>query len=226
MKKQMLVATLLVAFAAQAETNTKTKEQSEIKLKKHEKVVTMESMGNREDKEYMATLTFGGIAHTASTSALEIGKYLDENSLATIKFTSLTGLAASIENDESSEGDKLWDEHLSGYAVSAGYKRFSGNSFYIHPEVYYRQQKYVGNTTESYNSTTDTWTLTDSETGDFSDLGVSFRIGNQWQWKNFTLGCDWVGLSRSIMNTVNGEVDTIVFGNNISLLNVYLGASF
>ncbi len=36
-------------------------------------------------------------------------------------------------------------------------------------------------------------------------LGAGLVIGKQWQWNNFTLGCDWIGLSLPFASTVKSE---------------------
>jgi hypothetical protein len=73
---------------------------------------------------------------------------------------------------------------------------------------------------------------------------VSLNIGNQWQFKNFTLGCDWVGVTLPLSKKYSNE-SVATTGNlateqqenedakedltertQINLLRFYLGASF
>ena len=37
-----------------------------------------------------------------------------------------------------------------------------------------------------------------------SNIGVEVHIGNQWQWSNFTLGCDWVGYFFALSKSFSG----------------------
>jgi hypothetical protein len=43
-----------------------------------------------------------------------------------------------------------------------------------------------------------------------SNVGVEAHIGNQWQWKVFSLGCDWVGYFAALSKSFKGPHDTAV----------------
>ena len=62
----------------------------------------------------------------------------------------------------------------------------------------------------------------------FADTGLGLKIGNQWQWDSFTMGCDWVGVSKSLaMLEQNGDKDAdYPNATNVTLVNFYLGATF
>jgi hypothetical protein len=55
-------------------------------------------------------------------------------------------------------------------------------------------------------------------------LGTGIRVGNQWQWKHFTLGCDWVGIGRVLSYFKYSESEKNFY--TVTLMNVYLGWSF
>ena len=97
------------------------------------------------------------------------------------------------------------------------------------PTIYYKR-----NTGDFFNATLI-----------YEDVGTGFRVGNEWQWENFTMGCDWVGVSQPIYSNVKedkfipsagspdydrrqyvDEQNRFVKDTNINLLRVYAGASF
>ena len=78
-----------------------------------------------------------------------------------------------------------------------------------------------------------------------SDIGATFAIGNAWQWENFQIGCDWIGVhlpaiylqkKYSNENVDLTSADSVerrrnYFRNTATMLNVqglrfYLGAAF
>ncbi len=70
------------------------------------------------------------------------------------------------------------------------YKEFVGNSFYWKGGLDYRQTEYIENhVTDEAHIKGNSWAL-------------SIVIGNQWQWENFTLGCDWIGFSKPFGTTI------------------------
>jgi hypothetical protein len=91
------------------------------------------------------------------------------------------------------------------------YKNFVGNTFYMAPEIFYLN--YADTAGYSYDER-------------LTGLGAHFRIGNQWQWEHFTLGCDWVGVGRVfvIFNNTDEYGDTDYL--TLSVANFYLGYSF
>jgi hypothetical protein len=38
-----------------------------------------------------------------------------------------------------------------------------------------------------------------------SSTAASFSLGNQWQWENFTLGCDWIGYTTPLGSKVESQ---------------------
>lgn len=206
-----------------AQTNT-----SNIQVQKAQKT-TQDSEDNRKDKQLMVTAELFGVSSATTSQSLEAAYYINSDLLANIRFTNLQkGLNNTGDDSDSywegspgeKEADELWDEAGAGYILSAGAKKFFGNSFYVKPEAYYRKQKLVTETKHTYSR------LTSSRAGDYTDVGLSLKIGNQWQWENFTIGCDWIGMSQTVsMIQENGNLE----GSDIptlTALNFYMGASF
>lgn len=179
---------------------------------------------NREGKKFSVDAGILGLSYNSPSVELKGSYFIKPNLMAFARYSDLRNLEPSnSDNDEfydSKEENELWDENGKGYALNVGVKSFNGNSFYFEPSVYYRKQKVVQETT-TVNSV-----LISSKSGDITDIGVSIRIGNQWQWDSFTIGCDWIGLTQSLSDLdSNGNLDSDEYGS-LSLLNLYLGASF
>lgn len=102
-------------------------------------------------------------------------------------------------------------------AARLGYKKFTGNSFYYQPSLYFRNASHV--TTVHYK---------------YKDAGVGLRIGNEWQWENFMLGIDWLGINHSVVEldesvypgaTVPSSID-IDKKFTFDFVGIYLGYTF
>ena len=111
-------------------------------------------------------------------------------------------------------------------AVTAGYRRFVGNSFNVMATIYYKR-----NTADFYKEGN---TLSHGTTNLlYEDIGTGIRVGNEWQWENFTMGCDWFGLNLTSVK-INlkekglGPIETHapMKGLTMTLLSFYLGYSF
>lgn len=231
-KTPLLVLATLMSFpaafgASKAKTTgeeTVNKTEATKEIRAYERIVTDESMKNRMDKKYTINGTILGVAYGASTSAVEVGYHLKPNLIASLQYTTLN--SASADEDWGNDADDdVWKRDGVGHVISAGIKKFESNSFYYKPEIYARSQENVNSTTTGYSSSTGDY-LISKDTNKIEDIGVSFRIGNQWQWDNFTLGCDWIGITRSMTTTKKSGNIKSHDKNTASLLNFYLGASF
>ena len=221
MKKFIALMALAPVTLLAAQTNT-----SNVQIQKANNI-TKDSEDNREDKKLMLTAEILGVSSGTSSQALEAAYYINSDLLANVRFTNLQkGLNNTDSEDSSYYGpgdkaaDELWDEAGGGYILSAGIKKFVGNSFYVKPEAYYRKQKYVAQTVNDYSE------LLSARAGEYTDIGLSVKIGNQWQWESFTIGCDWIGLNQTVStieesgNLKDSDIPTL------SALNFYMGASF
>lgn len=75
-----------------------------------------------------------------------------------------------------------------------------------------------------------------------NSLAASFTIGNQWQWENLSIGCDWIGLAVPLSYEVTREnvkvasaysaddmkydQQTYLNRGKLQLLRLYVGYSF
>ncbi|MEA9355470.1 hypothetical protein SHI21_04635 [Bacteriovorax sp. PP10] len=112
-------------------------------------------------------------------------------------------------------------------AVTIGYRRFLGNSFNIMPTIYYRR-----NTGDFYQEGQFS-NVVGSNNLVYEDVGTGIRIGNEWQWENFTMGCDWFGLNLTsakinFQEKSLGPIETHapMKALTMTLLSFYLGYSF
>lgn len=130
-------------------------------------------------------------------------------------------------------GTRSYNIKTSSFGVH--YKRFTGNSFYIRAGL---DQRFID---YDYNSTF----LSSPESSSFKGMSttVGLAIGNQWQWSNWSIGCDWFGYSFPVLSSItnenfiatpgnyaktNMESDQKIFvtGNTIYLLRLYAGYNF
>ncbi len=153
---------------------------------------------NRSDKKIETTLQLASQDYRLPNLALSGMYYLTPKDLLGLKFGSLHGK----ENQDS---------------VAVQYKRYFGNSFYAAPELFYLR------THEEINGFWgDVFNL--REFASYTSLGAGIRIGNQWTWENFTLGCDWIGIGQrfgSFRKDTNKLQDT-----TFTLLNLIIGMSW
>lgn len=113
-------------------------------------------------------------------------------------------------------------------SLTLGYRYFPGNSFNMMPTVYYRRSNSVSYNTAFFSGTPTRSTLI------YEDVGVGFRIGNEWQWDNFTLGTDWFGINAKVIqinkekHNDNGDFDLFNIEEDvtITMLSFYIGYTF
>lgn len=113
--------------------------------------------------------------------------------------------------------DRTNDESQTNFALQ--YKHFTGNSFYIAPEIFYlntREESRIPIFSEIFNI--------DGEMEEYISLGAGVRIGNQWSWRHFSIGVDWIGYGRRV--GIFKRSSSNATENTWTLLNIYAGLSF
>jgi hypothetical protein len=105
------------------------------------------------------------------------------------------------------------------FATTLFGKRFYGNSFYTQIGISYLNSKF-----DDYSGHSISKPNNGIVKRSYAGVSGNIRIGNQWQWDNLTIGCDWVGVSKH----KEIEKDLNVKGPNITVttLNMYMGLSF
>lgn len=197
---------------------------------------TDSSKALRANKRFQITAyLFGAGPSIASSQGLSFGYFFDADKMLLIE-----GMSGNLSSSTQTSSGFTW-QNLSKYEVQAKsfgvhYKQFVGNSFYYRAGVDYRtlsyEYQYIPNDERS------------SFNGD--SVALNFQIGNQWQWDNFTLGCDWVGMSLPITsevkdkklnaaaqadanfhnNRIEDDSNQLVKQSHLNLLRFYLGMSF
>ncbi len=155
---------------------------------------------NRSDKKIEASLQFAPHDYRLPNSAVSGMYFLTPNDLLGLKLGSLSGK----ENQNS---------------IAIQYKRYFGNSFYAAPELFYLRSY------EEINGFwADVFNINQREYASYKSLGAGVRIGNQWTWKNFTLGCDWIGIGQRF-GTFHKDTSKL-HNTTYTLLNFIIGMSW
>ncbi len=138
------------------------------------------SKAARENKKF-GLLIGSGRETTASALHAAIDVYLNPDLILQLKGVS----------DSEDVYDGVKDSENS---VNLGLKIFQGNSFYIKPSVGYL--KYSEVDTISFIIGQVLQVTTDAN--QLSAVTGSLAIGNQWQWKNLSIGVEWVGVTHTL----------------------------
>lgn len=153
---------------------------------------------NRAGKKFEATFQAALFDYRASTSQVSAMYFIEPNQLLGLKLGTRDG------------GEKQTN-------IALQYKRYLGNSFYMAPEIFYL------NSREDVNGIFGD-IFSSHDYANYSSMGAGFRIGNQWTWKHFTLGCDWVGIGQRL-GTFRKDTSRLN-DTTYTFLNVIIGASF
>ena len=156
--------------------------------------VDSSSAGNRIGKILTLEAQLLSISPAAtSTSGLSAGFFLTPDNIISLGYASGSGSGSGFFT-LGSESDTL-------STVGVSLKHFFGNSFYGTGSLNY--QHFTDTRTAFLSGIFGSNPANYSFTGDSVRAGVS--IGNQWQWSNFTLGCDWVGVSVPLTTNFSAE---------------------
>lgn len=158
------------------------------------------SQEERSKLDYQATVAYG-YDHKVTGTQVKFSKFLDQDSLIGLK-----GGEGTHDGNEEEDTQTVF---------GLEYKYFTGNSFYLAPEIYYL----------NYSENDKTPTLFDNENETVKTVGLSFKIGNQWQWSNFTMGVDWIGIGRNLFFFQRTD-DLLTHNFTATFLNAYIGISF
>lgn len=214
----------LTSYAAPKSVKIKSKK----KIKRAPIKVDASSMALREGKKYSFNGSLAGITHNSVSQSVEGAYHLNRDLQITFQYSHLeSGIATYDEGKYSDNELDVWKRNGKGTSLSAGAKKFYGNSFYAKAEGYYRNQDHINKTGSKVKpGTKNEWVVVYKETGRIEDIGISLKVGNQWQWQDFTVGVDWIGLNRSITTiSKRGTIEDDDM-NSLNLANIYLGASF
>ncbi|UYL10212.1 hypothetical protein B9G69_006420 [Bdellovibrio sp. SKB1291214] len=191
------------------------------------------SSQNRKDKKFMVALESSSLGPSeTSYFGVQLGMYLKPETI----------LQLEVGGGQNKSDKDTWQIFMldnarterinKGNSVAINIKHFTGNTFYVKGGLGYRTIDY------SYNYED---TVADAYNFQGNVLYTNVLIGNQWQWSNFTLGCDWFGASIPLASNVTGQsIDTTSSYTQgdlkdkksrldqvqYQLLRLYVGASF
>lgn len=203
MKKYLILFLVCVKFAFAADEQPDFPLTSSIDQ-------SQSSLENRKDLKYQTTLSIIGADYSGfrSNFTLGVGYFVNDTNLINLRYT-FQNSSGSLENTSSN------DYPESTRALALGDRHFFGNSFNTLATIYWRDHS--------------KFDRSNGRTYYFKDYGFGVRLGNEWQWKNFTMGCDWFGLNHSLIK-VSDSFPATSFGLDRELtfafLNFYLGYSF
>lgn len=147
------------------------------------------SEANRADKNYSLTYMVLGFGPSRSVGAGgTFGIHLTPNTKIDFEFTAGRAVVLSLFGSNYDISTTSKGVHL---------KTFMGNSFYVRIGADYRDVK--------YKYTSPSWSSNTTEKFEGDSITVTGLIGNQWQWDNFTLGCDWIGYALPVTSKVKSE---------------------
>lgn len=166
----------------------------------------------RENKKVQIALGMIGHEYVGfSALTAHVGFFLDSENILFARYSNLNG--RGFDNSDSA---KL-------RAVTVGLRHFVGSSFNLTPSIYYKRTVEDG----------DFSLFTSQRTRKvYEDMGIGFRIGNEWQWDSFMIGCDWFGINRTIKEyhneKTNDSWDDISSDGKYSFIitSFYVGFSF
>lgn len=179
------------------------------------------SLQNRLDKDFTIQLQPVGLSAIGTNESLLIlGYYIDSNNIL-----QLEAGAGRSDFEMKWDGQSEDKEVLKGESVGLHYKHFFGNSFYVKLGADYRGIKYTGKILDPHFASID------------GTSGVaSIVVGNQWQWKTWTAGCDWIGGGlpfATFVSSTNGSAADVAAAKKKYLedafvqgLRIYVGATF
>lgn len=209
--KRSLIALIAFLLPSLAYSNT-AENVSEVKKFAAEKGVKIsvenESEANRANKLVQVALSVGA-DYDEFGRGVNFSYFLNQNLLLRLGITDF-------------DDRDLSEDQFEGNAVSFGAKKFVGNSFYVDSSLFYYSAKYTDK--NAYDSN---FSPIGTQITEFKRAGAMIKIGNQWQWENFTLGTDWIGYGSQIadLGSKGNRLDR-EDKSYFTLLNFYIGMSY
>lgn len=234
--KRMKLFSLLLVLGCSTLSLAATDEDVVILKRSAKEIYADSSEANRIDKKFDIHYTLVGVdANSFVAQGLTVGYFLDRNKQVLAEVKSGKGAVTRYRYESYNSVTKEWSTDAQIKQVGVHYKHFVGNSFYYRVGGDYRTVDYKYDLSGSFYG--------DVSSSEFKSTAIigSLVIGNQWQWENFTLGCDWIGLAAPLTYSITGDKtptsasekadfdsDKKLYVTDSSgvLLRFYLGASF
>ncbi len=181
------------------------------------------SEGNRVGKIASIVAEGGFSVAPFPMTGAAAGWYASKDLLAELAYTQ-GGLALGIVNIKIS-------------LVELRAKYFIGNSFYVNGGIGQRSIKFDASLDSKIVGAPSISADAEAKT-----TGLSFGLGNRWQWSYFSMGCDWLGYFAALSSSgskvdvpgaadkdtkdLKDSVDKLGKTSSYQLLRFYMGVSF
>ncbi|MDQ3231406.1 MAG: hypothetical protein M3Q07_06255 [Pseudobdellovibrionaceae bacterium] len=187
---------------------------------------------NRQMKRFglWGGLGFRSVNYGLAIVSAEAAYFLAPDAFITVRASHMGGGASSSSLTTDPDYSYYFADarlHAEGQSQAISYQYFLGNSFFVKAGL------------ENLNMAgrLETFGLMRTHIGDLNQQNALLGIGNQWQWRSFTLGCEWIGaaapLSYSYSSYDNAVthrlVDQFIDSKDqvaLNLLYFHLGAAF
>jgi hypothetical protein len=215
----ILSSTQVLAQENEQSVKEVTVEQNTTKTQKRSlgpRSLRKSSYENRMDKS--ATIAVG-----IGYEMLEFGQFLNADIfLDADTLISLRASYADDKYDRYNDDSYIYRDRDTQFTTSVQLKQFVSNSFYLKAGIFYRDLKEEKTRPSLFSSDTGTYRL--------KDMGLTFSLGNQWNFSKFTLGCDWFGITNSMKKlSESGNPDYFNINDDrvsINLITFYAGMTF
>ncbi|MBL7545057.1 MAG: hypothetical protein JNL11_14665 [Bdellovibrionaceae bacterium] len=236
--KILLISILSVSSLAWAQTDD---EEVVLVDRTKREIYDDSSEAQRLGRKYAVHYTLLGISpNFGPASNISAGYFIDRNRQVFIEIGSGDGVLTHSLTERSMGETRSMSSKIHVVQAGAHYKQFLGNSFYFRGGAHYQTVEYKYDLSNSlYESRREISTFKGE-----SIVG-SVAIGNQWQYKYLTIGCDWIGFAQPIsykiysaqapskgsfvdldQETFEEQKKNYVTGSSVIALRLYLGASF
>lgn len=196
------------------------------------------SEANRMNKHFSVYANLLGIGPSlVPNTGMGVGYHISSDQLLLVELRGGRGPQLRSYRTRNGLAETSGETKSNLNSLGVHYKQFVSNSFYFRTGADFTQVSY------EYNFD---YAGSDNDfKSEFKGQSISgnFSIGNQWQWENFTLGCDWIGYSQTLSskydkNSITGdpaELDRENFnddkklyleGSSVVAVRFYLGATF
>lgn len=175
-------------------------ENVSIVKKRSVEIIEDSSEFHRLNKSISATVSLTGIGPGFSAgTGLAIAKHLSPNQQVLVDLRSGNSPAQRTVKVSSGSASVTSESSTKTQGFGIHYKQFASNSFYFKTGIDHNIVDY------SFNMPSLGGGFDYQSSFNGSATMASFVIGNQWQWENFTLGCDWVGYSAGLSQNVSSS---------------------
>ena len=214
MSKLFLVFSVMFGILFSAGLSAKESSSSKLRLSKNIKQKVKSSQMARADKKLSLLFQPVGFDYGAYSYGFMADLFITPNLQLVFANYQLHGDFSILQSDNEYDFYQNGSNFsYRGQAYELGAKVFVTNSFYVSPYLYSRSLetlKYRGGSMLA---------------GEETDRGLGLKLGNQWHWDRFTLGCSWISYSTALVSeNVYGESSS--GESNLGLTEFYFGLAF